>query len=471
MSAHFSLAEVLAATGGTLVGSLPPASGPAFTGVSTDTRSLQAGQLFVALVGDRFDAHGFLAGAAGAGAALAVVQRGRARPGAPSALPLVEVDDTLVALGALARHHRRRFEIPLGAITGSNGKTSTKEMVAAILATRGSALKTQGNLNNEIGLPLTLFGLSPAHRSAVVELGMNHAGEIDRLTRICEPDAGLVTVVQAVHTEHFADGLRGVARAKGELFRALRPGATAVVNLDDPWILAEASARGGPRITFGSGAEADVQLLATVPDAAGQTLSLRVRGAPHLVPLSFLGTHNALNAAGAFALGLALGIEPDDCARGLAEARPHGQRLRLVPGRGGVQVLDDSYNANPGSMKAGLSTLGSLSGRERSVAVLGDMLELGEEGPAAHAELGREAARHARVVAFFGPQSASGASAATKEAAGCEVGHFADVDALISWLTSRLRDGDTVLVKGSRGMRLERVVAALTGAPAADGSH
>ncbi|HLT29082.1 MAG TPA: UDP-N-acetylmuramoyl-tripeptide--D-alanyl-D-alanine ligase [Myxococcaceae bacterium] len=466
MTAHFTVAEVLDATGGRLVGKAPETP---FTGVSTDSRSLTSGQLFVALVGERFDAHAFLDGVEAKGAGLAIVQAGRPTPPTPS-LPRVEVEDTLVALGALARFHRRRFHVRLGAITGSNGKTSTKEMVAAILEQQGPALKTHGNLNNEIGLPLTLFRLEPEHRTGVVELGMNHLGEIDRLTRIAEPTAGLITVVQAVHTEGVGGGIEGVARAKGELFRALPEGATAVVNLDDPHIVSQAAGLSGPTITFGTAPAADVRLVEKAAiEGEGQRLTIEVKGARHTFVLHFLGEHNALNAAGAFALGLALGVPAEVCRGGLEAARPHAQRLRLVDGRGGIRVLDDCYNANPGSMSAGLRTLSSLAAAEARVAVLGDMLELGEEEAEAHARLGREAAATAGRLAFFGPRSEAAAQAAS--AAGATVAHFMEIDGLLNWLQPQLAAGDTVLVKGSRGMRLERVVSALTDAPTADGSH
>ncbi|MCI0572187.1 MAG: UDP-N-acetylmuramoyl-tripeptide--D-alanyl-D-alanine ligase [Myxococcaceae bacterium] len=466
MTVTFTPAELLEATSGQLLGDAPSV----LTGVSTDTRTLVPGSLFVALVGEKYDAHRFLAEAAVRGAALAVVQRGRERPGAPAGLPLLEVGDTLVALGALGRLHRRRFRIPVGAVTGSNGKTSTKEMVAAILGTRGPALKTHGNLNNEVGVPLTLFGLAPEHRSAIVEMGMNHLGEIDRLTRIAEPDAGLVTVVQPVHTEGVG-GIDGVARAKGELFHALSQGGTAVVNLDDARIVAQAATSGRRQLTFGTDARADVRLLSAEPRAAdGQQVRLSFHGVEHAFLLGFLGAHNAMNAAGAAALALALGFTPEECLAGLTAARPWAGRLNLKQGLHGVQVLDDCYNANPGSMAAGLTTLKGLAGEGRAVVVLGDMLELGEEEAHAHEELGLKAAGVARVAAFFGPRSAAGAAAA-RRTLGTDAAHFTDVDALLDWLTPRLTAGDTVLVKASRGMRLERVVAGLTGTAAATGSH
>lgn len=469
MSAVFTLDEVLSATAGRLHGE--PLPGVTFSSVSTDTRALGSGALFVALVGERFDGHMFLAEAAKQGAAAALVQSGVTLPaGVPSSLRLIAVEDTLVALGRLARHHRRRFSIPIGAITGSNGKTTTKEMVAAILETGGPALKTQGNLNNEIGVPLTLFRLEPTHTAAVIEMGMNHLGEIARLTAITEPDAGLITVVQAAHLEGLGT-IDNVGKAKGELFHGLSERATAVVNLEDPRIVAQAKSSGRRMLTFGRGPDAAVRLVeASSRGAEGQLLKISHQGMTHEVPLHFLGDHNALNATGAFALALALGFSAERCAQGLSRARPHDRRLQLVPAQHGVQVLDDCYNANPSSMAAALETLATqaVAAGGRAIAVLGDMLELGAEEARAHRELGERTAAVAPVAAFFGPRSAAAAEAARTH---IDSAHFTDMDALLAWLMPRLKEKDTVLVKGSRGMRLERVVQALTGTAAAGDGH
>jgi UDP-N-acetylmuramoyl-tripeptide--D-alanyl-D-alanine ligase len=341
-------------------------------------------------------------------------------------------------------------------------------MVGAILATRGPALKTEGNFNNEIGVPLTLFRLEASQVAAVVELGMNHAGEVARLTAITEPDAGLITVVQPEHLEGLGS-LEGVARAEGELFFGLKPSATAVVNLDDPLIVAQAKASGAKTLSFGRGAEAQVRLVSVeARGRAGQTATVRHAGEDYPVRLSFIGEHNAQNATGAFALALALGYSPAECVAGLEAARPYARRLNVLEAPGGVTVIDDCYNANPASMEAALETLRSLAQGGRAIAVLGDMLELGSGEDQAHRELGARAATLANKVAFFGPRSASGAVAAA--AGGLEVRHFTEVEPLVGWVKPELKAGDVVLVKGSRGMRLERVVAALTGQPAG-GAH
>ncbi|MBN1210084.1 MAG: UDP-N-acetylmuramoyl-tripeptide--D-alanyl-D-alanine ligase [Myxococcaceae bacterium] len=467
MAARFTDEEVAKATGASRRTGFAPGT---YTGVSTDTRALTPGCLFVALQGERFDAHTFLAQARAGGAAGAVVRDDRTLPPLPGSFPLYAVPDTLEALGALARFHRQRFRVPVAAVGGSNGKTTTKEMVGAILATRGPALKTEGNLNNEIGVPLTLFRLEPSHVAAVIEVGMNRPGEITRLARIVQPAAGLITVVQPEHLEGLGS-LEGVAEAEGELFRELGPEAVAVVNLDDALIPEQARRSPARKLTFGRAAAADVRL-ARVERLGREGLRATVshQGREWPVRLHFIGEHNALNATGAFAVGLALGYSPEECARGLEAARPYARRLNVVDGLGGITVVDDCYNANPASMDAALDTLRTLvPAGARAVAVLGDMLELGPGELEEHAALGARAAGKAQLVAFFGPRSEQG----FKQAAslGDAAAHFTEVEALAAWLKARLKAGDVVLVKGSRGMRLERVVAALTGATAPGGAH
>jgi UDP-N-acetylmuramoyl-tripeptide--D-alanyl-D-alanine ligase len=461
--ASFTSGEVVSATSAEVRGTASAAT--VFPSLSTDSRTLLPGALFVALEGERFDGHAFLAAAAERGAAGAVVRRGKQTPAAPAGFLLFAVDDTLRALGALARFHRRRFELPLGAVGGSNGKTTTKEMVGSILAVLGPALKTEGNLNNEVGLPLTLLRLSKEHVAAVVELGMNAPGEMRRLTALAEPQAGLLTTIQPEHLEGLGS-LAGVAAAEGELFQGLAPTATAVVNLDEALVVQQAKASSARWLTFGRNAKAEVCLEETrALGKDGQEVRLRTEGRNVRVRLAFLGAHNALNAAGAFALGRALGVSVDMCAEGLSRARPTARRLNVVAGLGGLTVLDDCYNANPSSVQAALLTARELAGEGRVVAVLGDMLELGAEEAEEHARIADVAAGLASLRAFLGPRSAAAAPA--RESG--ESARFVEVDALWAWLKPRLRPGDVVLVKGSRGMRMERLVERLTGAAAAAG--
>jgi UDP-N-acetylmuramoyl-tripeptide--D-alanyl-D-alanine ligase len=436
----------------------------------------------VALRGNRFDGHAFLAEAAAKGAAAAVVRKGTATA---QGLPLFEVEDTLSALGALAAFHRRRFSIPVAAIGGSAGKTTTKEMVAAILRARGPALATEGNFNNEIGVPLTLLQLGSEHRAAVVELGMSTGGELQRITAITRPDAAVLTLIAAEHLEFLKD-LDGVAEAEGELYRGLLPGSVAVVNADDARCMAQAErvASGVKKIFFGKSAIADVRLSrVTALGMKGQEICLegeewdgrsgggRLGGNLQLrrvtVRLGFVGEHNAMNAAAAAALARALGFSFEEISAGLATARPFTHRSRVVPGTGGITILDDCYNASPASMEAALATLASLkaaaSGHaRRAAAVLGDMLELGAFEEEAHRTLGKRARESIDVVAFFGPRSLYAFEEFSSSVSSSPSAHFTEIDSLLAWLRPRLAPGDVLLVKGSRGMKLERVVDELS---------
>lgn len=482
LTARFSAAEILAACDARLNAG---GSRKVFEGISTDTRTIAPGSLFVALKGDRFDGHDFIGDAFAKGAAGAVVKRGvELPPAAGRAGSLFEVDNTLAALGALARLHRARFSIPVGAVAGSNGKTTTKEMAAAVLRTRGEALATEGNLNNEVGVPLTLLRLDPSHRAAVVELGMSNPGELARLTAIAQPTAGLVTLVAEEHLEFLTD-VDGVAEAEGELYRGLSEGATAVVNADDPRCVAQAERTGSGvrKIFFGRSPGADVRLLRVKPlGLEGQEILLEGEegegGAGRLRPgeklqrsqvqrsvrLAFVGEHNAMNAVAAAALARALSFSFEEIFSGLSEARPFTHRSNVLRTASGLVLLDDCYNANPSSMAAALATLGALAGSGRRLAVLGDMLELGEAEAREHHALGERAACSADIIAFFGPRSVDAFESARGVGLSADAAaHFDDVAALLAWLLPRLRPGDTVLVKGSRGMKLERIADTLAG--------
>jgi len=458
---RFTAAELAAATGGRWLGA-PPAE---VVGVSTDTRTIAHGSLFVALVGERFDAHTFLAEAASRGAAAVVVREAWAAAGNTPPLPALAVPDTLPALGAIARHHRRRFGIPVVGVTGSNGKTTTREMIAAILATRGPVLKTEGNLNNEIGVPLTLLGLGPEHRSAVIEMGMSARGEIDRLARIAEPQVGAVTMVGEAHLETLGS-LDAIADAKAELYLALPPNGIAIANADDGRIYPRAKASGRKLLTFsalpGVGDVTLVAIAPTVDDGLRFTLAIGTREFPVHVP-GLVGAHNAMNAACAAAAAAALGCTDREIVAGLAEVRPVGRRLRVETLPSGLLLLDDCYNANPASMSAALRALADLATarKRRRVAVLGDMLELGALEAEGHARIGAEAARAGlSALATFGPRARGLAEAARR--AGLEAFHTEDLAALVGWARSTLHPtADALLVKASRGMKLERLVEAL----------
>jgi UDP-N-acetylmuramoyl-tripeptide--D-alanyl-D-alanine ligase len=455
----FSAEELSAATAGRWLDP-PPAT---VCGVSTDTRAAAAGALFVALRGERFDGHAFLADAARAGAAAAVVSEA----GAAAGLPRLLVADTLAALGAVAGHHRRRFDLPVVAVTGSNGKTTTREMVAAILATRGPVLKTEGNLNNEVGLPLTLLGLTAEHQAAVLELGMSHPGEIARLTALARPQVGLVTNAAAAHLAGLGS-IDGVADAKAELYLGLPEGGVAVANADDPRMLRRAQASGRRLLTFAAGRQrrGDVVVLEVLAqDATGLRFLLGVGQRELEVTLPLVGAHNALNAAAAACAAIALGCSDREIVRGLAAVRPVGRRLRLERLASGALLVDDCYNANPLSMRAALATLADLARAEggRPLAALGDMLELGAEEAALHREVGAAAAAAglARLLAF-GPRSLETVAGAVAAGLPPERSfHTEDLAALAAATRAALSAGDVLLVKGSRGMKLERLVEAL----------
>ena len=463
---RFSAAELEAATGGRWA-SEPP---EAVDGVSTDTRAVAPGALFVALKGENFDGHDFVEQARDGGARAALVSQAwiEAHSALPRGIPLLAVPDTLLALGGVARLHRRRFPAtPLVAVTGSNGKTTTREMIGSILRRRGPALKTEGNLNNEIGVPVTLFGLSPEHWAGVVEMGMNHPGEIARLAAMTEPRVGVVTNAAPAHLEGLGS-VDGVADAKAELYAALPADGIAVANADDPRVLRRAEESGRRLVTFSVGRArkgdiAAVEILEHGPE--GMRFVLAIGNREVEASLALVGEHNAANAAAAAAAALALGCTDREIVAGLAEVRPVGRRLRVEKLASGVTLVDDCYNANPLSMSAALKTLGELArgGGGRAVAVLGDMLELGVDEEALHRALGTAAARSGLALyVAFGPRSRAAAEAARDAGLAADaVIETEDVSALAATLRAWLAPGDVLLVKGSRGMKLERLVEAL----------
>ena len=431
-----------------------------FGAVSTDSRALNRGELFVALAGPRFDGHDFVAAAADRGAAGAVVARLL-----PVPIPQIVVDDTLRALQRAAEAWRAQFSIPIVAVAGSNGKTTTKEMIATVLAARGACHATRGTLNNHIGVPLTLLGLEARHVAAVVEIGANHPGEVAQLVPLVRPTVGLVTNAGAEHLEGFGT-LDGVAYAEGELFAGLEPGATAIVNADDVYAeLWQAMNRATRRLRFGFAPDADFRVAGEVrcTGTAGlaQEFELVAPAGRTRVRLELAGRHNVQNALAAAAAAAAIGVDLAQIAAGLARMRPVRGRLELKAAAGGAWLIDDSYNANPSSLSAGLAVLGSRPG-ERWL-VLGDMAELGPATHGAHVAAGR-GARAAGVTRMFAVGTETG-DAVTEFGVGAE--WFPDSAALAARLLPLLTPDVTVLVKGSRLNRLERVVEALLAAPVA----
>jgi UDP-N-acetylmuramoyl-tripeptide--D-alanyl-D-alanine ligase len=437
----------------------------AFSSVATDTRVLAGGELFVALRGPRYDAHRFAAEAAAAGARGLLVERAVEVDGR-SDLTILVVRDTLRALQDLAAARRQALAPCVLAVTGSNGKTTTKEMLAAILAAAGGAasvLKTTLNLNNLIGVPLTLLRLTGRERHAVVEMGMNAPGEIWRLAEIADPDVGVITNVGPAHLAGVGS-LEGVARAKGELFARMRRDAVAVANADDPRVAALAGAFPGRVVRFGAGAEIAAEAVRTGAGGA-PAFRLHVGTATAEVALRVPGRHNVTNALAAAAAAHAVGVGIDAIAAGLASAEAVGNRMRVVALPSGITILNDSYNANPASVAAALQSLAE-SAVGRRIAVLGDMLELGAASAEHHRAVGRLAtALGIDALHLFGEyaeETAAGAGGSGMPAAAIHVAssHAAIADAIVRAAGA----GDWVLVKGSRGQRMEEVVR-LLGAP------
>lgn len=437
------------------IGAVLHGADASFSRVTTDTRKLQPGDLFVALQGENFDGHEFVAQAAGLGAVAALVSRKL-----DCDLPQLVVADTLVALQDYATAWRREFDLPVVAVTGSNGKTTTKQMLAAVFALRGPVLATAGNLNNHIGVPLTLLSLRAAHRTAVIEMGASHAGEIALLTRLARPDVGVITQAGDAHLEGFGSR-EGVARAKGELFAGLGQG-IAVINADDAYApLWRELAATASIITFGVGVHADVGARNIEPLAAagGTRFELCAVGGRQTVVLPLPGRHNVSNALAAAACAVALGIDLCDIAAGLAQVQSAQGRVTWKTTPQGARLLDDSYNANPTSLRAGMELLAGLPGQRW--LVLGDMAELGDDAVRLHAEAGATARRLGldRLYAV-GRLAAEAARAFGSGGMAC-----ADHAALAAALQPELNKNVALLVKGSRSARMERVVAALTGEP------
>ena len=441
------------------------ASRSAFAGAAADSRAVQAEQLFFALPGERVDGFDFVAQAVASGAAGVVVVRGRDLPAGCAGATVIAVDDPRKALGDLARAVRAQFRGRVVAVTGSNGKTTTKELVAAALRPLGEVLRTPGNFNTDVGLPLTILSASDDEAAWVLEMAMRAPGEIATLTEIARPEIGIITNVAAAHLETLGS-IEGVARAKGELFAGLGPTATAVLPVDDALIAAQAAPVAPERrLTFGGRSTGDVRVLDCIPaGAGGSVVRYAVRGTPVVVRLPLGGAHNARNGAAALAAALAAGVAPVDAAHGLEAVTLPPHRSAPVAA-GGRTILDDCYNANPASMNAALAALAAAAGGGHRFAILGDMLELGPGAEAAHRALGRAAGEGLAGLAAVGalaPVVVDEARTAglPAERAVVAVSPEAAAAALAPWTAA----GDWILVKASRGLRLERAVEALRAA-------
>ncbi len=429
-----------------------------FTSVSTDSRSIEPGVLFIALKGEHFDGHDFVQVAAAGGAVAALVDSEWAqthRP--PEGLALLAVADVRQGLSALATYWRKRHALPVIAVVGSNGKTTTKDMVAAILrAHHGAAhaLATQGNFNNDIGLPLSVLRLRPEHAAAVFEIGMNHPGETTTLAAIACPTIGLITNAQREHQE-FLHGVDAVAREHACLIDSLPASGVLVINADDEHAALWRERAGARTVcTFGLGGPAHVHVRSTLAPTAS-VLEINLAGIVIRTQLAIPGVHNVRNALSAAAAAHAAGCTAEAIARGLAAFKPARGRMQVRAGEGGATLIDDSYNANPDSVRAAIDVLAGSGGR--TVLVLGDMGEVGDQGDQFHREIGLYAAQQ-RIDVLLATGSAARASCL---AFGPAARHFEDIGALGAAARSQLGGMTTVLVKGSRFMRMERVVEAL----------
>jgi UDP-N-acetylmuramoyl-tripeptide--D-alanyl-D-alanine ligase len=424
-------------------------------GISIDSRAIRPDEIYVAIRGENHDGHDFVGQAFEKRAAAAVVAANwwRNHGGSFSGKPVFVVFDTLAALQKLSNHHLSKFSVPVLALTGTNGKTTTKEMVAAVLSKSGSVCKTQGNLNNHIGVPLTIFNLNKNHKYLVTEMGANHFGEIKALCEIAEPGYGLITNIGHGHVESFKS-LDGVAQAKMELFDYLASSGTAFVNLDDP-LISKHLPKLKTRIDYGFRDEARVfgEVLEPGEDGHGR---MRVQKETISIPLA--GEHNLSNALAAVAVGLEFGIPISDMRAALETVQVPGKRVQIHR-VGGTLVIDDSYNANPESTLAALKLLNGTPAKGRRIFVFGDMLELGDLARMEHAKIGEALPIHDVDVLFaFGPQSAHAVEAARKANPKMTAEHFEAKAELISRLQDTVRQDDILLVKGSRGMRMEEVL-------------
>ncbi|MFO1347969.1 MAG: UDP-N-acetylmuramoyl-tripeptide--D-alanyl-D-alanine ligase [Pseudomonadales bacterium] len=419
-----------------------------FTRVETDSRKVQSGDLFVALKGDRFDAHDFLVDVQRAGAIAAVVEK----ISSDISLPQLLVKDTVQALGEIAALNRDLFAGRVIGLTGSAGKTTTKEMIAAILAQQGKPWVTQGNLNNHLGVPMTLLALSPEHDCAVIEMGASALDEIRYLTQMVKPDVALVTNVGAAHLEGFGS-VENIAAGKREIFEGLAVGGTAVINLDNVWTAAYRTALPASVkvVTFSAEKSADVFASNTKQSASGVSFTLHAQNASHPVVLQFLGVHNVSNALAAAACCLALGLSLDVVSVGLCAAKPYKGRLQTRKGIEGCRVIDDSYNASPTSVRAAIDTLLQCAGEK--ILVLGDMAELGADAKALHTEIGV----YAKNTGIKTLLVTGELSRATAEAFGAGAQHFSTWELLAAQCVALANKQSIFLVKGSRSAGMDRV--------------
>jgi UDP-N-acetylmuramoyl-tripeptide--D-alanyl-D-alanine ligase len=425
-------------------------------GYSIDSRTLNPGDLFIAIAGERFDGHEYVEAVLGKGAVGAVVQTGKKVAGDPTRLLYVE--DTLKALQSLGAAARRLWGKPLLAVTGSAGKTTTKEILAHILATRFRVMKSSGNLNNHIGLPLQLLKLEAEHELAVVEMGMNHAGEIRDLGKLAHHDLAVVTTVAPVHLEFFGS-LKEIARAKYEIIETLHPGGVAVLNADDEYVSQFGRNFKGKVVTFGIKRSADVSAQKVkLNGAEGSTFELVVGSVGEPVTFPLVGEHNIYNALAAVAAAMDRGITPSQAAAALSSIQPPDKRGQVLT-INGATIINDCYNSNPRALEAMIDTLASMKAN-RHILVAGEMLELGPTAEALHRECGQHAAEK-KIDFVIGVRGLARAMAEAACGSGIQAQFVETPEQAGEWLARNLRPGDAVLLKASRGVKLERALAML----------
>ncbi|MBW1822158.1 MAG: UDP-N-acetylmuramoyl-tripeptide--D-alanyl-D-alanine ligase [Deltaproteobacteria bacterium] len=460
---QWATADILEATGGELIcGDL----NYAFSGINIDSRSISSDELYVAIKGEVHDGHSFAKDVISQGIPGLVIDKEKVND-----LPVHEwkknklicltVNNTTKALGYLASFHRKRANVPVVAITGSNGKTTTREMTAAVVGQRLSTLSSRANFNNEIGLPLTLLKLDHGHKCAVVELGMNAPGEIARLGEICTPDIGVITNIGPAHLKGVGS-IEGVMRAKGELLDKIKAGGTAVLNADDHRVLHLAGKATANVIFFGMSDEATIRAETILEKDLCTSFTLVLPDETISIYLKIPGIFMVSNALAAAAVGYKLGLSAKEIKTGLEDFKPVGQRMNILHMGSGVNLIDDTYNANPGSMEAALKTLATLKKNNRGIFVVGDMFELGRHAEKMHEEIGVLAADSDISILYatgeFAETVASGAARGGMKSEGIFTGSKKDI---LDDLTGRLRANDWILVKGSRGMRMEEIVKGL----------
>lgn len=459
----WTLDQILLATGGRLLSGKVHAD---FRSIVTDSRTITPGDLFLALAGETYDGATFVNEAIKKGAAGVIVAR---LPEVLLPVPVILVRDTLRSLGDLAAYRRSLLKgLEVLAVTGSSGKTTVKEMVAAIMKRCGNVLKAKGNFNNLIGLPLSLLPVNYRHDYAVLELGMNAPGEISRLTEIADPDIVCINNIQEAHLAGLGS-IEGVARAKGELFDACRSSAVLVVNQDDPRVVKLAKGRKSRQITFGLKRKALVRATHLLSkDQAGLVFTLHIGEEKARVHLQVLGEHNVMNCLAAAAMAFSAGADITEIAAGLESVQAQENRLHLQKIGCGLKVINDSYNANPASMQAAMATVRGIRKGERTVAILGDMLELGKFSSMAHCQLGELAAWYGfsflfAVGEFAGEMVAAARQAGMSADQALSFGSKAEIVAYVTRLLreQKLSPDDLILLKGSRGMRMEEVLSGL----------